>query len=224
MGKPIRHLLTSSSYLYILLWQFYDAIRADCEDGSISLGRVTFEWFSSVELAPCNVGEDASFGRRGSFGDAFLGVPEDTLAVVPGDVFLETPVAEDLSPPDLTRRLSGGRGVTGDLGERPFGRLPLSGEGVLGATSSKVISCLPDIVASGDLASPLLTARGVTMGVATWRTLVGVEGGGWGWDTSTSLAFEPFGGWRSSSTGVRACNHVCTLFRYIWRGGMLIDR
>lgn len=117
-------------------------------------------------------------------------MPGDILLGVPGDVFLGVP-GEDLSPADLTRRLLGGRGEVGDLlGVRSFG-VPLlfgaSGEGVLDARPFAMVgppvscvSCPLGVVASGDLASPLLTAWGVTTdkGDTTLRALVGVEGGG----------------------------------------------
>lgn len=135
----------------------------------------------------CGIGEDASFGRRNSLGDGvFLGVPGDILLGVLGDVFLGVP-GEDLSSADLTRKLLGGRG---ELGERPFGvflSFVASGEGVLDVRpfarvgpSVSCACCLLGVVDSGDLAKPLLTARGVTMdeGDVTPRALVGVEGGG----------------------------------------------
>lgn len=117
-----------------------------------------------------------------------LGVPGDVFLGVPGDVFLGVP-GEDLSSADLTRKLLGGRG---EVGERPFGFVFLSfvvsgEEGVLNARpfarvrpSVSCASCLLGVVDSGDLAKPLLTARGVTMdeGDVTPRALVGVEGGG----------------------------------------------
>lgn len=106
---------------------------------------------------------------------------------VPGDVFLGVP-GEDLSPADLTRKLLGGRGEVGDLGERPFGvflSFVTSGGGVLDArplarVGLSCANCVLGVVASGDLAKPLLTARGVTTdeGDVTPRALVGVEGGG----------------------------------------------
>lgn len=122
-------------------------------------------------------------------GDVLLGVPGDVLLGVLGDVFLGV-LGEDLSLADLTRKLLGGRGEVGDLGERPFGvflSFVASGEGVLDARlfarvrpSVSCPSCLLGVVDSGDLAKPLLTARGVTMdeGDVTPRALVGVEGGG----------------------------------------------
>jgi len=138
----------------------------------------------------CGIGEDVSFGRRNSLGDGvFLGVPGDVLLGVPGDVFLGVP-GDDLSSADLTRKLLGGRGELGDLGERPFGvflSFVASGEGVVDARpfarvrpSVSCACCLLGVVDSGDLAKPLLTARGVTMdeGDVTPRALVGVEGGG----------------------------------------------
>lgn len=164
-----------------------------------------FEWFSAAGLASCGVGDDASFGRRSSLGDAFLGVPEDAFLGVPGDALVGVPGdvrGEDLSPADLMRRLLGGRGEVGDLGERLFATPPpsvASGEGVLDARPSATVrpsvsgaSCLLGVVASGDLANPCRTARGVTTdeGDVTWRTRVGVEGGGWGCGISISLAFE----------------------------------
>lgn len=114
-------------------------------------------------------------------GDVFLGVPRVAVLGVPG---------EDLSPADLMRKLLGGRGEVGDLGERPFGvfrSFVTSGEDVLDARSFARVrfsiscaSCRLGVVASGDLAKPLLTARGVTTdeGDVTPRVLVGVEGGG----------------------------------------------
>lgn len=117
-------------------------------------------------------------------------MPGDILLGVLGDVFLGVP-GEDLSPADLTRKLLGGRGEVGDLpGERPFGVLLLfvtSGEDILSARSFarveppvSCVSCPLGVVASGDLASPLLTAWIVTAdeGDATPRVLIGVEGGG----------------------------------------------
>lgn len=119
-------------------------------------------------------------------GDVLLDVPGDVLPGVPGDVFLGV-LGEDLSLADLMRKLLGGRGA---VGERPFGvflSFVASGEGVLDARpfarvrpSVSCTSCLLGVVDSGDLAKPLLTARGVTMdeGDVTPRALVGVEGGG----------------------------------------------
>lgn len=116
-------------------------------------------------------------------------MPGDILLGVPGDVFLGVP-GEDLSPADLTRRLLGGRGEVGDLpGERPFDVSLLfvtSDESALNARPfARVeppvsVSCPLGVVASGDLASPLLTAWGVTTdeGDTMVRALVGVEGGG----------------------------------------------
>lgn len=120
----------------------------------------------------------------------FLGVLGDILLGVPGDIFLGVS-GENLSPTDLTLKLLGGRGEVGDLPcERPFG-MPLlfvtSGEGVLDARPFarveppvSCMSCPLGVMASGDLASPLLTAWGVTTdkGDTTPRALVGVEGGG----------------------------------------------
>lgn len=140
-----------------------------------------------------------SFGRCSSFGDeVFLGVPGDVLLGVRGDVFLGVP-GMDLSPADLTRRLLGGRGEIGDLGERSFDvflSFIASGEGILVRSFARVsassASCLLGVVASGDLASPLLTAWGVTIdeGGVTLRVLVGVVGGGCGSGISLSLVFE----------------------------------
>lgn len=152
------------------------------------MGKVIFEWFSGAGFASCGVGEDASFGRRNSLGDGFLGVLGDVRLGVPGDV--RGVAGEDFSLGDLTRRLLGGRGEVGDLGERLFVVFPssviASGEGVLDARLSTTVrfsvsctSCLLGVVASGDLANPFLTARGVTTdeGDVTWAR-VGVEGGG----------------------------------------------
>lgn len=123
------------------------------------MGKEIFEWLSGAGVASCGIGDDASFGRRNSFGDVFLGVL--------GDVFLGVP-GEDLSLADLIRRLLGGRGEMGGLGERLFGLSSVtSGGGVLDAgpsvglcSSVSCVSCLLGV--SGDLANPLLTARGVT--------------------------------------------------------------
>lgn len=167
------------------------------------MGKVILERISGAAgFASCAFGEDASFGRRNSLGDGVcLGVPGDVLLGVlgdgvflgvPGDVFLGV-LGEDLSSTDLTRKLLGGRGEVGDLGERPFGAFlsfVASGEGVLAVCPFARVrpsfslvscaSCLLGVVDSGDLAKPLLTARGVTMGEGdvTPRALVGVEGGG----------------------------------------------
>lgn len=94
-------------------------------------------------------------------------MPGDVLIGVVGDVR-----GEDFSPADLTRRLLGGRGEVGDLGERFFAALPpsvASGEGDLDVRPSPTVrpsvsgaSCLLGVVASGDLANPFRTARGVT--------------------------------------------------------------
>lgn len=185
---------------------------------------MTFEWFSSVGLASCDVGVDASLGKRSSL---FGGDPVFPGVVAPGDVLAGVP--GDLSPTDLTRRLLGGRGETGDLGARPFGALPPSvaseGEVTLDARPSVArvatpvscpASCLLGVVASGDLASPLRTARGVTtdVGVVAWLVLVGVEGGGCG--SMVSLAFESCGRRRLSSVGVRACNFITAICNFTW--------
>lgn len=137
------------------------------------------------------MGDGVFLGDLGVRGDILLGVPGDVCLGVPGDICLGVP-GEDLSPADLTRRLLGGRGEVGDLpGERPFGVPPLfvtSGAGTLDASpfarvAAPPVSCasLPlGVVASGDLANPLRTARGVTTdeGDTAPRVLVGVEGGG----------------------------------------------
>ncbi|TGZ56404.1 Cell division protein kinase 2 [Temnothorax longispinosus] len=169
--------------------------------GNSFVNKKKISALATAGLASCGIGEDASFGRRSSLGDGvFLGVLGDILLGVPGDGFLGVPgdgflgvPGEDSSPADLTRKLLGGRGEVGDLlAERPFG-VPLlfvtSGEGVLNvrpfARVGPPVSCVNcplgvAVVASGDLASPLLTARGVTTdeGDTAPRTLVGVEGGG----------------------------------------------
>jgi len=112
-------------------------------------------------------------------------VPENVLPGVRGDVLSD--VAGDILPElDLSPGLTSG--LLGDLGERAFG-MPLnaSGDGVLDArslvrlaASVSCASCFSGITASGDLASSLLTACGVTMdtGDLTLRALIGVEGGG----------------------------------------------
>jgi len=112
-------------------------------------------------------------------------VPGSVLLGVPGDVFLDA--AGDVLPElDLSPGLT--PGLLGDLGERVFG-VPLnaSGEGVLDTrplmrlgVSVSCASCFPGVATSGDLASSLLTACGVTTdtGDLTLRPLIGVEGGG----------------------------------------------
>jgi hypothetical protein len=110
-------------------------------------------------------------------------VPGSVLPGVPGDVFLDA--AGDVLPElDLSPVLT--PGLLGDLGERAFG-VPFnaSGEDVLDArplvrleASVSCASCFSGVVTSGDLASSLLTACGVTADAGDLRPLIGVEGGG----------------------------------------------
>lgn len=124
-----------------------------------------------------------------------LGVRGDALGV-PGDVFLGV-LEMDLSPADLTRRLLGGRGEIDERFFDVFLSFVASGDGVLDVRpfvrvkpSASNASCFLGVAVSGDLASPFLTACGVTIdeGGVTLRIFVGVVGGGCG--SETSLVFE----------------------------------
>lgn len=148
-------------------------------DGSNRFGKVILECVSEMGAGVSwATGEEASFGSRSSFGDAFLDV-----------------LGEDLSGL-FNFKVFGGRGEVGDLDFSFAVVLPSSVVGLfLFAPFVIELSMLfLDTFPSGDLARLLRTARGVTTedGEGRFRAFVGVEGGGCGGSTfpTTSASTE----------------------------------